>query len=88
MFNKGGNTVSKQMKIFQVRENRPQQILILPTKAIKGLQKNGTIRAIKHTPRIEQVIFQKFFQSKTENDDARTSIKRVGIRILFKLKIT
>jgi len=58
MFNKGGNTIFKQMKIFQVRENKPQQILILPTKAIKGFQKNGTIQAVKHTPRIEQGIFQ------------------------------
>jgi hypothetical protein len=36
------------MKVFQVRENSPQQILILPMMAIKGLQKNGTIQAIEH----------------------------------------
>jgi hypothetical protein len=37
MFNKGGNTIFGGMKIFQVKENKLQQILILPTKAIKGL---------------------------------------------------
>jgi hypothetical protein len=36
------------MKIFQVRESRPQQILILPTNVVTQLQKNGTIQAIKH----------------------------------------
>jgi hypothetical protein len=36
------------MKIFQIKENRFQQILILPTKAIKGLQKKGIIWVVKH----------------------------------------
>jgi hypothetical protein len=36
------------MKIFQVRENKPQQILIFPTSVVKGLQKNGIIRVVKH----------------------------------------
>jgi hypothetical protein len=36
------------MRVFQVKENSTQQIFILPTMAIKGLQKNGTIRAIEH----------------------------------------
>jgi hypothetical protein len=84
MFNKGGKTISKQMKIFQVKENRPQQMLILLTKAIKRLQNIGTIWVVKHTPRIEQGIFQEFFQSKMKNDDARTSIKCVVIKIPFK----
>ncbi len=33
---------------FQIKENRPQQILIFPTKVVKRFQKNGPIRAIKH----------------------------------------
>jgi hypothetical protein len=36
------------MKVFQVRENRPQQILVFPKMAMKGVQKNGTIQAIEH----------------------------------------
>jgi hypothetical protein len=84
MFNKGGNTISEQMKNFQVRENRPQQMLIFPTKAIKRLQKIGTIQVVKHTLGIEQGIFQEFFQSKMKNDDARTSIKCVVIKIPFR----
>ncbi len=48
MFNKGGNTIFEQMKVFQIREYSPQQILILPTMAIKGLQKNGTIWVMEH----------------------------------------
>ncbi len=48
MFNKGGNIIFEQMKIFKIRENKPQQILILPMKAIKGLQNNGTIWTVKH----------------------------------------
>ncbi len=36
------------MKILQIKKDKPQQILILPTKVIKQLQKNGTIQAIKH----------------------------------------
>ncbi len=35
VFNKGGNIVFEQIKIFQVRENIPQQTLIFPTKAVK-----------------------------------------------------
>ncbi len=41
IFNKGGNIVSRQMKIFQVRENWTQQILILPMKAINNSKKMG-----------------------------------------------
>jgi hypothetical protein len=48
MFNEGGNIVSGGMKIFQVKESRPQQILILPTNVVKQLQNNGTIQATKH----------------------------------------
>jgi hypothetical protein len=48
MFNKGGNIIFEGMKIFQVKENKPQQISIFPMKVIKGLQKNGIIHAIKH----------------------------------------
>jgi hypothetical protein len=48
MFNKGGNIIFEGMKIFQVRENKPQQISIFPMKIVKGLQKNGIIQAIKH----------------------------------------
>jgi hypothetical protein len=36
------------MKVFQVRENTSQQILILPIMAIKGFQNNGTIWDIEH----------------------------------------
>jgi hypothetical protein len=36
------------MKVFQAKENSPQQILILPTMVVKGVQKNGTIWAIEH----------------------------------------
>jgi hypothetical protein len=35
------------MKRFQVRKS-PQQIMVVPTKAIKKLQKYGTIQPIKH----------------------------------------
>jgi hypothetical protein len=48
VLNKGQNTVFGQMKIFQVWENKPQQILILPTNVVKQFQKIGTIWAIKH----------------------------------------
>ncbi len=48
VFNKHGNTISRWMKVFQVKENSPQQILILPMMVVKGLQKNGTIQAIAH----------------------------------------
>jgi hypothetical protein len=36
------------MKVLQVRENKPQQIMVLPTTAIKGVPKNGIIWAIEH----------------------------------------
>jgi hypothetical protein len=36
------------MKVFQIRKNKPQQILVLPITTISGLQKNGIIRAIEH----------------------------------------
>lgn len=42
------NTVSRKMKGFLKRENSPQQIIVFPMKAIKRLQKNGTIQLIKH----------------------------------------
>jgi hypothetical protein len=48
VFNKGGIIVSRRVKIFQVKENRPQQILIIPMNTIKRLHINGTIQAIKH----------------------------------------
>jgi hypothetical protein len=48
VFNKGGNIVSIQMKLFQVKDNKPQQINFLPTMVVKQFQKNGTIRAIEH----------------------------------------
>jgi hypothetical protein len=35
VLNKGVNDVFGQMKVFQVKENKPQQILILPIKAAK-----------------------------------------------------
>ncbi len=34
------------MKVFQIRDNRPQQILVLPMIVIKGV--HGIIRAIQH----------------------------------------
>jgi hypothetical protein len=46
VFNKGGNTVFGQMKIFQIRENIPQQILILPMNVIKWLQKMAIYRPL------------------------------------------
>jgi CDP-diacylglycerol pyrophosphatase len=36
------------MKVFQIRENKPQQVMVLPTTAIKGVPKNGIIWAIEH----------------------------------------
>jgi len=36
------------MKRFQVRENNSQQIIVMPTKAIKKLQKDANIWPIKH----------------------------------------
>jgi hypothetical protein len=36
------------MKVFQIRENIPQQILVLPITTIEGLPKNGSIWAIEH----------------------------------------
>jgi hypothetical protein len=36
------------MKVFQIKDNKPPQILDSPTRTIKGLQNNGTIRAIEH----------------------------------------
>jgi len=35
------------MKVFQIKENRPQHIFIFPMMATKGFQKNGTIWAIE-----------------------------------------
>jgi hypothetical protein len=40
---KCGNTISRGMKIFQIKENNAQQIMVVPTKAIKELQKDGII---------------------------------------------
>jgi hypothetical protein len=49
VFYKGGNIISRGMKTFSfIKENKPQQILILPRKVVKRLHKNGTIRIIKH----------------------------------------
>jgi hypothetical protein len=45
------------MKIFQIKENKLQQILNLPKKAIKGLQKNDTIWAIKHVF-VQRIIYE------------------------------
>lgn len=42
------NIISKKMKRFQVKENNPQHIMVLPMKVVKKLQKNGTIWPIKH----------------------------------------
>ncbi len=36
-----GKTISREMKRFQVKENNPQHIMVLPMNAIKRLQKNG-----------------------------------------------
>jgi hypothetical protein len=39
---KCGSTIFGEMKRFQVRENGPQQIMVIPTKIVKKLQKDGT----------------------------------------------
>jgi hypothetical protein len=36
------------MKGFSIRENNPQQIIVLPTNAIKRLKTNGTIWPIQY----------------------------------------
>jgi hypothetical protein len=48
MMYKCENTIFGGMKRFQVRENSSQQIIVVPTKAIKKLQKDTNIRPIKH----------------------------------------
>jgi len=48
MLYKCGNTIFGGMKRFQVRENSSQQIIVVPMKAIKKLQKDANIRPIKH----------------------------------------
>jgi len=44
---KCGNTKFGRMKRFQVRKS-PQQIMVMPMKAIKKFQKDGNIQPIKH----------------------------------------
>jgi hypothetical protein len=39
---KCGNTICEEMKRFQVRENNPQQIMVITINTIKRLQKDGT----------------------------------------------
>jgi hypothetical protein len=48
MLYKCGNTIFRGMKRFQVRDNSSQQIIIVPMKAIKKLQKDNNIWPIKH----------------------------------------
>ncbi len=52
------------MKVFQVRESSPQQILILPTMDVKGLQKNGITRAIEHAF-VWHIIYEQHVDSKS-----------------------
>jgi len=40
---KRGNTIFGEIKKFQVRENNPQQIMVLPMKVIKNTPTNGII---------------------------------------------
>jgi hypothetical protein len=40
---KCGNAISRGMKIFLVRENNFQQIMVMPTKAVKKTPKKGII---------------------------------------------
>jgi len=45
---KCGNTIFGEIKKFQVRENNPQQMMVLPMKVIKNTPKNGIIWHVKH----------------------------------------
>jgi len=45
---KCGNTIFGRMKRFQLKENSSQQIIVVPTMAVKKLQKDANIRPIKH----------------------------------------
>ncbi len=45
---------------FQVRENRPQQILIFPTNVVKLLQKIGTIQVVKHVF-VWRIVYEQIF---------------------------
>ncbi len=40
---KCGNTIFGRMKRFQVRENNSQQIIVVPTKVVKKLQKDANL---------------------------------------------
>jgi len=40
---KCGNTISKGMDSFQIKDNSPQQIIVMPTMVIKKVQKDGII---------------------------------------------
>jgi hypothetical protein len=53
---KRGNTIFGKIKKFQVRENNPQQIMVLPMKVIKNTPKNGIIWHVKHIFIYEQCV--------------------------------
>jgi hypothetical protein len=70
VFNKCGNTISKWIKIFQVMENKPQQILILPTTTIKWIQKKWHCMAIKHV-----FVWRTIYKQRVANMSVRISRK-------------
>jgi hypothetical protein len=76
VFNKGGNIVSRQMKVFQVRENGPQQILVLPMTAIKEVQKKGIIWAIEHA-----FVWCIIYEQHVPNMNIRT-IRKKNVKVL------
>jgi len=64
------------MKIFQIRENKPQQILILHVKAIKRFQKNGIIQVVKHA-----FVWRIIYKQSVANVSVRISRKQ-NIKVL------
>jgi hypothetical protein len=64
------------MKVFQVRENKPQQTLVLSTIAVKGIQKNGTIWAIEHV-----FVWRIIYKQHVANVSIRINIKEI-IKVL------
>jgi len=53
------NTIFGEIKKFQVKENNPQQIMVLPMKVIKNTPKNGIIWHVKHIEKKKVKVFLK-----------------------------
>jgi fatty acid-binding protein DegV len=64
------------MKVFQIRENRPQQILVLPITTVKKLQKNGTPWAIEHV-----LVWCIIYEQRVANVSIRIN-KKLNIKVL------